>query len=262
MWLYRDAEVKRWRRQQQHVGTCSWLKFSSILPCLLTLNLSGLLWNFPVPWQDSSPASFFWQQPAQRGPEKGKSPSLSSVSFELLFLRILFTLDLDFEGSTSFYCLLFLNMQFSHQCKGNCGNQQDFWNTRFYADEVTTLSTWKGQGHLFNKEKTDNGVKKDRLWHKVCSFLNQRDFSLWLITDSSCLSKTWFSQEEMKKKRAAMTWHKQELCYCILTKFQYYFVSVMSMAWVSELGTVLRTQKKHSLTKGWSATLKEKLYIR
>lgn len=36
IWLSRDAEVKRCRRQQQHVGTCSSLKFSIILSHHLT----------------------------------------------------------------------------------------------------------------------------------------------------------------------------------------------------------------------------------
>lgn len=54
-----------------------------------------------------------------------------------------------------------------------------------------------GWGHLAGRRP-----KGDRLWQKVCPFLNQRACLLRLITEPSCFSKTLFSQKDRRKEKS------------------------------------------------------------
>lgn len=215
-----------------------------------------------MPWQDSSPASFLAATCPKRAWE-GEEPfpffcvfwiaiSKNSLYFGFGLWRLhkllLFVVFLICSFHTSVREIVGTN---------RTSETQDFMQMKsphwVCGRDSATCSTRKRQ--TMEWRRTGSGIKSVRSWIREIS---RSDLSQTPPTSQ----KPGSVRRKIKKKRVAVTWHKQELCYCILTKFQYYFGSVMSMAWVSELGTALRTQKKHSLTKEWSATLKEKLYIR
>lgn len=185
----------------------------------------------------------------QRGPGRGKH--LSSFVFLLgplncCLWEFLFTLDLDSARlhelllffSLLIFCSYHMGVRYG-QCKVNWEKQeQGFWQA-FIQMEPLHWACSMGWGHLVGR-KLKMGRRVIGSGRKsVHSWISELAHSS-LSQSPTASQKRCLVRRTGEKRRVAVTWHKQELSYCILTKFHHYFGSIMSTVWVRELGTVLR----------------------
>lgn len=182
-------------------------------------------------------------------PWEGETPfllRLSSRSFELLSLRISLHFGLGFSkapwASTVFSFLIFCSYHIGvryGQRKVNWEKQeQGFWQA-FIQMEPLHWACSMGWGHLagrrpkMGRRGIGSGRKSVHSWISELAHFG-------LSQSPAASQKHCLLRRTGEKRRVAVTWHKQELSYCILTKFHHYFGSIMSTMWDREPGTVLR----------------------
>lgn len=193
---------------------------------------------------------------------RGRALPISSVSSEFLSLRIIFTLDLDLEGSTSSTVCCFLICCSLHtSVKEIVGTNRTSENQGFIqmkpphwvcGRDRATCSM--GRRHTMGWRGIGSGIKSVHSWIRDIAHSG-------LSQTPPASQKPGSVRRKCKKGRVAVTWHKQEL----IPHSQ----KVSSLLWIHHVNgvnewTVSSSQNSemYSLTKWCSATLKEKLYIR